>query len=255
MPPLDHYIPLLRRIQDYQTKIAHLHPLLNRLHPVAIVENGVCHVFDLVAGAYAHTAQAELPIPVPQGVRASFPLDFYANRPACVVTGEVFDSLDGYVTIFHEFVHCTQWESGEQDLRQSLSIAQQAQAAGDMMWEINYPFPYQDPGFQAGYTAALNALKEGRRESIHSLRLELKSVLPQPQWEYLVWQEWKEGLARWVENLLQRHWELSINTGGFPPPFSRVSFYAGGALLIDYLEAAHPGLTLDLPALFRTVQG
>jgi hypothetical protein len=37
---------------------------------------------------------------------------------ACVVTGEVFDSLEGIVTIFHEFVHCQQFETCERELKQ-----------------------------------------------------------------------------------------------------------------------------------------
>lgn len=29
---------------------------------------------------------------------------------ACVVTADVFSTMDGYVEIFHEFVHCYQFE-------------------------------------------------------------------------------------------------------------------------------------------------
>lgn len=34
------------------------------------------------------------------------PLAFWDNRIACVVTGEVFGEPDGYVFIYHEFIHC-----------------------------------------------------------------------------------------------------------------------------------------------------
>ncbi len=81
---------------------------------------------------------------IPQGVRAAFPLECYGNRMACVVTGDVFDALDGYVTIFHEFIHCQQAESAEQSLKQSLGVAGQAQNAGDFMG-LTHPFPCAAP--------------------------------------------------------------------------------------------------------------
>ena len=78
---------------------------------------------------------------MPEGVRAAMPLDFWDNRIACVVTPEVFDQLKGYVTVFHEFVHCYQWETCEMRLKESLRVYQKSVEQKDFMWELQYPFP------------------------------------------------------------------------------------------------------------------
>ena len=90
------------------------------------------------------------------GVRAAFPLDLYDNRTVCVVTGEVFDDLKGYVIIFHEFIHCQQAENIEPELKQTLNIARKAVENGDSMWEINHPFPYENPDFVRLYQSFLS---------------------------------------------------------------------------------------------------
>ena len=48
-------------------------------------------------------------MPVPEGVRAAFPLECLDDRCACVVTPDAFESAEGLATIFHEFVHCRQY--------------------------------------------------------------------------------------------------------------------------------------------------
>ncbi len=68
---------------------------------------------------------------------------------ACVVTPDVFDELDGYVTILHEFVHCYQYTTCEPGLKEDLTVARQAEQTGEMIWELQYDFPYTDPAFTA----------------------------------------------------------------------------------------------------------
>jgi hypothetical protein len=193
-------------------------------------------------------------MPVPAGVRAAFPLEALAGAPACVVTGEVFDSLAGYITIFHEFVHCYQYETCESALKAQLDIAQQAKEAGNFMWEINHPFPYADPAFVRAYTRLLTGLDCQSEEGILPARKELKQVLSPMDYEYMIWQEWKEGFARWIENRLQSSWGLEVNRGGRDQPFDRVVFYAGGAALMSVLADHSPGMMGDLPMLFEVIQ-
>src|SRR5674476_1128551 len=85
------------------------------------------------------------------------PLSFWNNRIACVVTGEVFGQPDGYVFIFHEFVHCAQWEGGEQKLKEGLSIIREAMKTKNYMWELQYPFPESSPAFVTTYSALIKA--------------------------------------------------------------------------------------------------
>lgn len=246
----------LQAVFGLQEQIADIHPFLKRVFPIAVAEKGQFYVFDVEPVVepehrrYRFVQQAPTPMPIPQGVRAAFPLVCYENRPACVVTRDVFDSTEGYVTLFHEFVHCQQWNTCEAKLKQTLGIARRAQAENDVMWEINYPFPYADPRFVEAYIALLDASGEGRIDDIRAIRRRLYETLDPGDWEYLVWQEWKEGLARYIENRIQARLGLRENHGGGEPPFDRVAFYKGGSRTIAALGRREPGLLLDIEALF-----
>lgn len=242
----------LQKVFEIRTKIGDIHPFLDRLFPIAIVENDSFLIFDLDSSKekYIFVRKAPTPLPVPVGIRAAFPLECYGNRAACVVSGEVFESLEGYVTIFHEFMHCHQWATCEQKLKEKLTVAQEALSRQDYSWEINYPFPYTHRRFTRTYSRFLKALAEKDSQAIAKSRRRLQRILPQPDFEYLVWQEWKEGFARFIENRIRRRLDLPENHYGQEPPFHRVSFYEGGARYIEYLIGQHPELTTDPEALF-----
>lgn len=235
-----------------QQEVARLHPALAELYPVAVCVDDRFQIYDLLKGeiSYQLIKTAPIPMPVPAGVRAAFPLEAYEGRIAAVVTPDVFDSLDGIVTIFHEFVHCYQFSTCEGELKMSLDIARLAEETGDVMWEIEYPFPYTARTFIRGYQQFIRALVEMDERGIVQARRGLFGYLGVHDFEYMVWQEWKEGFARWIENRLQRELGLTENTKGASPPYSRVSFYAGGAATIDFLSTKAPNIVNDLPGLF-----
>jgi len=234
-------------------EIKDIHPLLETLYPVAIVEDEVFYVFavEKEGEGYSLIKSARPAMIVPQGVRAAFPLDFLDNQMACVVTGDVFDDLAGYVTIFHEFIHCAQMETCELQLKARLSIAQEAEAAGDYMWELAHPFPYNDPQFEEIYTLFLDRAAAGDRAAVSRCRAFLHEVLNSQDYEYMTWQEWKEGFARYIENKIRRKLDLEERQGALTPPFDRVSFYTGGALYISLLVQEEESLEEDIEALFE----
>ncbi|HAF48619.1 MAG TPA: hypothetical protein DCL08_05165 [Anaerolineaceae bacterium] len=239
---------------ELHSKVAHLNIAIKRLYPIAVVFGKHFFIYDVERSAYQFRKRAPLPMPIPVGIRAAFQLEDYGGRIACVVTPEVFDSTDGYVTILHEFVHCYQYETCEQTLKMQLDIARHAQEQGNFMWEIEHPFPYTAVNFIEPYQAFLDALKSEDHKILLSSRKMLKTYLGLHDFEYMVWQEWKEGFARWVENLVKRQLGLLENKGGINPPFSRVSFYAGGEAFIHYLSKREPSLVNDLPSLFNKLQ-
>ena len=245
----------LQHVLALRSDIEAIHPLLARTYPIAIVENDQFLVFDVNPSSkhYTFVRQAPTPMPVPDGVRAAFPLECYENRTTCIITADAFDSPDGYATIFHEFVHCYQMESCEMRLRETLSIAQKAQATGDFMWEINYPFPYTDPVFEEIYARFLEATTKKQYSAIRQCRKQLRQHLGVEDFEYLIWQEWKEGFARFIENRIRWRLELGENHGGATRPFSRVTFYEGGARLIASLASSQPELATDIEKLFHTI--
>jgi hypothetical protein len=77
-------------------------------------------------------------------VRAAFPLEFYDNKACVLVSGDIFDSVQEQVTIFHEFVHCYQFNTCEVELRSGLELARNSENSEDYYWELQYPFPYYE---------------------------------------------------------------------------------------------------------------
>jgi hypothetical protein len=252
---MDHYLEKINKLIPIQKSVAGLNPALYRLYPVAIAEGDqmLIHDYEAALGQYTFITKLPSPMPIPKGLRAAFQLEGFGGRIACVVTPEIFNSLEGYVTILHEFVHCYQYETCEQDLKLKLDVARQAQEIGDVMWEIEHPFPYQAEAFIRAYGGFIDALGQANQANILQSRKALRSYLGLHDFEYMIWQEWKEGFARWVENCLQRELGLPINQGGSKPPFSRVSFYAGGAAYIDFLSIKNPGVVHDLEHLFDLI--
>ncbi len=253
MKKVEKYIPQLNKIQGIKAQVEGIHPALEKCYPVVIVENDQLLIYDVPqeANTYRFIKSAPSPMPIPNGIRAAFPLEAYKEKIACVVTPEIFDSLDGYITILHEFVHCYQFETCEQRLKMSLDVARQAQETGNSMWEIEHPFPYNGLDFIRPYAEFMEATEKRVAQKIITTRKQLKTYLGLHDFEYMVWQEWKEGLARWVENQVKKHFGLSISTKGAQQPYSRVTFYAGGASYIDYLTAENSQIVENIEILFK----
>lgn len=262
------YPAFLARIFEVQDRVASLHPCLEHLYPVAVAEGNELAVYDVNSSGrrYDFVARVRVPMTLPDKIRAAFPLEDFGGRMAYVVTGDAFSTIEGYVEIFHEFVHCYQFEQCENDLKQTLGVATKARAENDYMWEINYPFPYEDPRVCQEYSSllellesadpwlprnsALGSQKSADYEEVSRCRKALRDTLDGYAFEYMVWQEWKEGFARYIENRIRNRLGLPLNLGGRIPPFSRVSFYAGGAALIGFLADSQPEVVRDLRHLF-----
>ncbi len=246
----------LQEIFNIQRRVVSIHPFLERVFPVALVEGNQFLIYDIDESGqrYVFVRNEPTPMPIPLKVRAAFPLECYGGRTACVVTGDVFDSLEGYATIFHEFVHCQQSETCEHELKQTLEIARRAQAENDYMWEINYPFPYDSPDFIDLYTSFLDELDNNRESKVSEYRSRLKQILEKNDYEYMIWQEWKEGFARMIENRIKNRLGLAENHGGNIKPFDRVLFYEGGARYIEFLGLHEPQLLVEIEKLFHRIK-
>ena len=251
----DPFTAPLGRLFEFQEHIRDIHPAFERLYPVAVVDGGRFRVYapDRARRTYALAVDTPDRLDIPKGVRAAMPLDFWENRMACVVTPEVFEEPAGYAVIFHEFVHCYQWETCELRLKAALRVYGRAMERKDYMWELQHPFPYADPEFARDYGAMLAALTTGDHGRAMSVRAALKARLSGEDREYMTWQEWKEGTARFLENEVKNRFGLPANRGGMEPPFTRVSFYAGGELLIRMLVGPDPGLAGNVEALYRRI--
>ncbi len=245
----------LDRLFALQDTIRDIHPAFETLYPVAIVSDGRFHIYEPDMGRRAYRLALEAPVrtPLPAAVRSAMPIDAWGNRMACLVTPDIFGERTGYAVIFHEFVHCYEWETCELRLKRSLGVYRRSMERKDFMWELLYPFPYTDPDFARDYADMLSALESGDVGRVDSIRRALKERLSPVNWEYMTWQEWKEGAARFLENEIKARLNIPPNRGGADPPFTRVSFYVGGELLIRRLDASEPGLSKDLEALYHRI--
>ena len=239
----------LQKIFEIQRKIKSIHPFLENLFPVVIVEENTFFIFDLDSSGneYSFVKKAPTPMPIPKGIRAAFPLPSYEGKPCCIVSGDVFESLEGYAVIFHEFMHCNQFLICEERLKSNMEVAKES---GDPSWEVNYPFPYEDSTFTKIYSNFLKSLEQDDSKGINRYREKLKETLKKKDFEYMVWQEWKEGFARLIENRIRRKLGLEENHYGKEKPYNRITFYVGGSKFISFLTKQNPELRVDIENLF-----
>lgn len=214
---------------------AYAHGIVAALHPIAVASGRVLTVYD---GAhlsdFREVERVEFSFEIPDATQAAFPLEQYNNRCVAVLGCGVVSTQDDMVTLIHEFVHCDQWESCEPTLRAELTIEQHYRSQANSMWEINHPFPYDNCEVQNAFSGYKKALSEGDRAGAMRMKQKIHDSVSTMDFEYLLWQEWKEGYARYCENRLRKL--LSMPEARSPEHvFDRVSLYASGELLITLL--------------------
>jgi hypothetical protein len=219
----------LEQIAALHKEIKDIDRSLEKLHPVAVVKNNAYFIFDLDETGEKYEFAMEYPYNGgnAEGLRASYVLVFYGMKAAAVISEDAFETLEGRIQVFHEFVHCFQWDEGEWDLRMSLAIAREAWEKQDFMWELNHPFPYASENF-------INKTKElDNGYDIGKYHSEMKAELSEKDFEYMMWQEWKEGYARYIENLVRERCGLPKISTPLAPPLGRVILYEIGSRHIE----------------------
>jgi hypothetical protein len=246
----------LETLVNIQKEIKNFHPCLEVLHPVAIVDKDSLLIFDFDKDSYSYKLikKTEQPFPMPEGIQASFPLSVYDNKPVCVVSIKTFDTKAGYATIFHEFIHCCQYNSVEMEIKQTLDIYNNAMQNKDFSWEIMHAFPYDDSVFVNLYDSYKNALEENFVEKAKEFRSRIKSHLSGIDFEYMLWEEWKEGLARFIENKIRKELGIERNDYGKDAPYDRVAFYYSGELLIKKFAEINPELPEDIKLTYEKMK-
>ncbi|MCL1846041.1 MAG: hypothetical protein FWF77_09070 [Defluviitaleaceae bacterium] len=125
--------------------------------------------------------------------------------------------------------------------------------AGNFSWEIDYPFPYDDEYFSDATEKLNNAPGANLTTHFANYHMEMKARLKTTDYEYLVWQEWKEGFARYIENLIRTKMKMSPNKTELIRPFDRVGFYELGSRYIRALLEADNSLAHNLDKLFHVM--
>lgn len=146
---------------------------------------------------------------LPAGLLAAMPI---FGPPADIVMGtpEATGRTQGawLRTILHEHFHQWQWALPGHFARVDTLDLKGDDKTG--MWMLNFPFPYDDAGVAAAYTAASNALADAleRRgtpsfgaafDRYLAARRRFEASVSARDWRYLDFQLWQEGVARWTE--------------------------------------------------------
>lgn len=238
-------------VLEIQCNMQQIHPLYKRYYPLVIVKNNSCYLYDCIDGSgYSLIKVFKAMMRIPDDITACFRLDDYHGKYCCIIGYELISKAIFPIMCLHEMVHCYQGEYVEEDLKKNLMIADEQSP----LWEIQYPFNYKNKKFIELFNEYLHAL---RHDDINHLKLKKKVLLDNlnvKDKEYLLWQEWKEGFARFMENEARKHLGFKENLYGDKPPFSRISFYRSGDLFINHLHGYDSKLIHDLKKLFFNLE-
>lgn len=228
----------LQQFIDFSKEQMHAERSLENYHPIAVVGQSKIRVFDIgECGNYTFMTETKRPDFVPDGVLAAMPIEFYENKVSAVVDEDALQTVDGKVAILHEFVHCHQFSNGELALKSKLKIAQKAMEEQNWMWEIEHPFPYD----QSEVSTKLKELANWQTNRIQQSHLvgelrALKSKMTHEDFEYMVWQIWKEGYARYIENLIRTDVGLAEIYREYTGKINRSIFYQIGDMYFRNLS-------------------
>ncbi len=243
--------PGLKSVTTMWKSIKTLHPAWEKLSPVCIAQGDNYYLYQPDSeGNWSLAQTVNRPGQVPQTIRAAYPLDFADNQIACVIDPGVLANQKQMIIVFHEFVHCYQFNTCEQGIKKSLKVYREATAKQNWMWELNYGFPYNNKQVAKTYLAMIKAADKGNPERVRTLRRELQALISEQDWEYLTWQEFKEGTARYLENELNTKYGYKKSASSHKKPLNRVIFYEGGEKMIRLLAKDNPELPNNLPQLW-----
>lgn len=247
------YSDKFKALLKLQDEVKTIHPLLCEHFPIAIVEDKQLHIFEYNNAKYSLSHIEPDTMNIPVGVRAAFPLECMQNQAVVVVTGEVFNTVSEQVIIFHEFVHCYQYHTCEIQLREHIDLAKRS-VNTNYSWELNYPFPYTNNQYIEITRSLFESLDRKDDKLIGWTRRKLKAYLTTEQVEYMVWQEWKEGFARYIENQVKLFLGITLNHRGREEPYKRTTFYEMGSQLIKLIVQASPGSLNRIEELYYALK-
>jgi len=193
---------LLRQLIKEMRGHVEVHSLFKGDYPLVLVTKDRMDFYKVnKEGDYDLVRQDTRPDWISTRVMAALPYEENAGQMTALVEACSLQTLEGRIGIQHEFVHCYQESLGLERLRQVLDICKEP----DPLWELNFNFPYYDQ--EVG--ACLKQLADFRgtpclstKAFLNTLR-DLRGCLRKLEFEYLVWQVWLEGFARFIENRLR----------------------------------------------------
>ena len=227
-----------------QQQVRDVHPLLREHYYLCVATGRQLEVYRTTEGGYAHHGAVQLPITVPEGTLAAFAVEELGDA-AAIVTSGALQTIDGRVGILHEFVHCFQWRTCELALRSELPVLRAVES--DPTLELNYPMDYACPAIRQ----VLQSCVAGEPLDAGIVLRSIAAALSQLDYQYFVWQTWKEGFARFIENLIRKQVGVQENIiGSDPESVSRSSLYYLGEEIWKDLAREPPSVE-QMTAVFH----
>jgi hypothetical protein len=253
---IEKQISLMDEIIKLHNNIKEIHESLKYFYPIAVVNNEYFFIFDLNKMGMKYEFKQKIPSNMSDKIEwlASFPLESYGMKPVAIIGKNILENRENYPSIFHEFVHCFQWNNGEQNIRQGLTVQRQEMKKNNYSWELNYPFPYEDNYFIEKTIALNEFFAKDDYINIINFHKDMKMYLSETEYEYMVWQEWKEGFARYIENLIRAELKMKQVAKVLAPPFNRTCFYAIGSKYIAMILNRENVLSNDIEQLFYKIK-
>jgi hypothetical protein len=121
-------------------------------------------------------------------------------------------------------------------------------------WELNYSFPYEDDYFIEKTITLNDFFAKNDYINIINFHKDMKTYFSETEYEYMIWQEWKEGFARYIENLIIAKLEMKQVTKVLTPPFDRTYFYVIGSKYIAMILNRENALSNDIEQLFYKIK-
>ena len=241
----------LNFIFEFRNKIKDIHPLLNKCFPVVVSSVDKVDIYDVTPEEKYTLVKTDKNMfgHIPH-IRASFPFESYGNRPVCIITEDVFDEPNGYAVIFHEFIHCQQYELCETRLKKRLSVYNQSMLEKNYMWELNYDFPYSSIEFMSYCNT--DASENNLLKTLAEKRRLIKNNYGIANYEYMTWQEWKEGFARYIETMIIEKTGNKVEQSD-SLCMSRVCLYKTGARFIGALKTKYHNCDENIESLFEMI--
>jgi hypothetical protein len=251
-PNIEGQAAFMDNIIKMHDEVKNIHVSLEKLYPITVISDGYFYVFDKseIGDKYEFRRKVETSIVVSGDILTAFHLNFYDMKPSVVISKNMLENQGNNILVLHEFVHCFQLENGAVEIRNELSVQRQEIVRNNYNWEIDYPFPYSNDYFIDKTTELSDRFSSGNYDYIEVYHNCMKAYLHKAEYEYMVWQEWKEGFARHVENLIRRELKLQLNGNILRSPFGRVHFYEIGSKYIEMLLEKDEELNDNLVKLF-----
>lgn len=236
-------------VDAYREIAASIHPAWEKVYPVCVLSGDTLSLYRYHQGdGWVPEKQKPAPDWMWGEIRAAFPLDIAGWETTCVVDAKALGN-DEVAFVYHEFVHCYQAATCENTIKATMELAREN--PGNGKWELDYPFPYHNEFVAEKYLEMMNAAERGDSLTVRRTRAEIYTRVTPRDWEYLVWQEFKEGSARHLENRLRARIGQPLSKSRREKPLNRVTFYEGGDLMITLLLQTEPSLVYDFPKIWK----